>query len=119
MKITLTLDINVTPKDKAIVQVSIAGGLEAVEGVDTTLDYRLNLDKQSAVDTTVQVKVDVANSDIEPEDINSITYKDATGTDVIVTDPAQIKDIIEGKTPIETTIKAGNTERHNHSNRHY
>ncbi|MBS9777267.1 MAG: cadherin-like domain-containing protein, partial [Gammaproteobacteria bacterium] len=100
------------PNVPTAVKVSIEGSEVVIEGdkANPTLDFTVKVDNTSTQDTTVTVKLDNNNSDVEPEDVTAITYTDATGTVQTINDPAVIKGILEGTDSLEVTVKAGDTE---------
>ncbi|MBS9773506.1 MAG: tandem-95 repeat protein, partial [Gammaproteobacteria bacterium] len=101
------LDITVIPKDPTKVQVSIEGDNTVIEGDGKTLDFNVKLDKPSTKDTLVDVKVDLAKTNVEPKDITKITYTDETGQPKEIKDPAKIKAIIEGTEVLTINMKPG------------
>lgn len=77
---------------------------EAVEGIDDTLVFMLSQDNLSTFDTTVQVKVG-ESSTVLAADIATISYTNAAGEAIILTEPADIQNFLDNGDSL--TIPAG------------
>ena len=88
----------------------IATKPEAVEGEagNNALEFTVSQNNQSNFDTTVDVKLNTANSDINAADIDSIVYTDVTGTEITLTTQAQIQDFLTNGASVK--IAAGSTK---------
>ncbi|MFK3918032.1 cadherin-like domain-containing protein, partial [Psychrobacter sp. NPDC078501] len=82
---------------------------QAIESEDNVLSYTVKQDNLSNLATTVQVKVDVNNSDVEAADIASITYTNAAGIPVTITGSTAIQNVLNGTTVLEVKVPAGST----------
>ncbi|WP_082794109.1 VCBS domain-containing protein, partial [Psychrobacter phenylpyruvicus] len=96
---------NPTEGDKPEVSIA-ATAPKAIEGIDNTLVFEITQDNVSEFDTTVDVKLG-ADSTIEAEDIASISYTKADGTQVTLGDQAAIEAFLTNGDSIK--IPAGET----------
>ena len=101
---------NGTPQegDKPTVRIE-ATDSEAIEGIDNALSYTVKQDNLSNLATTVQVTIDVNNSDVEAADIASITYINAAGIPVTITGSTAIQAVLDGSTVLDVKVPVGGT----------
>ncbi|MDN3502924.1 Calx-beta domain-containing protein [Psychrobacter sp. 5A.1] len=97
-----------TDGDRPTVRIE-ATDSEAIEGIDNALSYTVKQDNLSNLATTVQVKVDVNNSDVEAADIASITYINAAGIPVTITGSTAIQAVLDGTTELDVKVPVGGT----------
>lgn len=96
---------NQVSDDKPVVDI-IATDNEAVEGADDTLVFTVSQNNLSSVNTTVQVKLGEAST-VSAADIATISYTNADGTTVNLTNPVDIQDFLDNGDSL--TIAAGST----------
>ncbi|WP_351059217.1 Calx-beta domain-containing protein, partial [Psychrobacter sp. TB20-MNA-CIBAN-0197] len=99
-----TADMTIIDGDKSVVDIN-ATKETAIEGVDNTLIFTVSQQTKSDSDTTVLVKLNQTDSNIEPQDIYAISYTKADGTPVTLTDPVDIAYFLKNGDTV--TIPAG------------
>ncbi|WP_198337130.1 Calx-beta domain-containing protein, partial [Psychrobacter celer] len=99
-----TADMTIVDGDKSVVDIE-ATKETAIEGVDNTLTFTVSQQTKSDSDTTVLVKLNQTDSNIEPQDIYAISYTKADGTPVTLTDPVDIAYFLKNGDTV--TIPAG------------
>ncbi|WP_351058541.1 Calx-beta domain-containing protein, partial [Psychrobacter sp. TB20-MNA-CIBAN-0197] len=83
---------------------------EAVEGEagNDTLAFTVSQNNVSNFDSTVDVKLNSGDSDIDAADISSIVYTDENGTEITLSTQAQIQDFLTNGASVK--IAAGQTK---------
>ncbi|MGE6325369.1 VCBS domain-containing protein, partial [Psychrobacter sp. NPDC078370] len=98
-----------TPQEGDRPTVSITATKDtAIEGEDNTLEFSITQDNISTVDSTVDVKLNSGDSDIDAADISSIVYTDENGTEITLSTQAQIQDFLTNGASVK--IAAGQTK---------